>query len=262
MDNPPRSRNIEVDSYVARFKFLTNTDGEACAEMIELSEVRFRWHHDAALVLDIPKFEVKAGERIFLEGPSGCGKTTLLNVLGGVVVPENGSVKVNGTEITQLNSAKRDAFRADHIGIIFQMFNLIPYLSPIDNITLPCRFSRQRHAAAQKNSGSVEEEARRLLTQMQLPEDATKNFSAFELSTGQQQRVAAARALIGAPALIIADEPTSALDHDVRQTFINLLFNEITGTGTTLLFVSHAPDLAEQFDCRIKLSDINEANQK
>ncbi|MEE1550910.1 MAG: ATP-binding cassette domain-containing protein, partial [Nitrospinaceae bacterium] len=68
--------------------------------MIELSEVRFRWHRDAALVLDIPKFEVKAGERIFLEGPSGCGKTTLLNVLGGVVVPENGSVKVNGTEIT------------------------------------------------------------------------------------------------------------------------------------------------------------------
>ena len=88
------------------------------------------------------------------------------------------------------------------------------------------------------------------------------NFSSFELSTGQQQRVAAARALIGSPALIIADEPTSALDHDVRQTFIKLLFDEITGTGTTLLFVSHAPDLAEQFDRRIKLSDINEANQK
>ena len=178
-------------------------------------------------------------------------------------MPEIGSVKVNGTEFTQLNSAKRDAFRADHIGIIFQMFNLIPYLSPIENITLPCQFSRRRHTAAKKrNLGSVEEEARRLLTKMQLTEDAIMNFSSFELSTGQQQRVAAARALIGSPALIIADEPTSALDHDIRQNFIKLLFDEITGTGTTLLFVSHAPDLAEQFDRRIKLSDINEANQK
>ena len=231
--------------------------------MIELNEVRFRWHRAAPLVLEIPKFKVEAGERIFLEGPSGCGKTTLLNVLGGVVVPEIGSVKVTGTEFTQLNSAKRDAFRADHIGIIFQMFNLIPYLSPIENITLPCQFSRRRHTAAKKrNLGSVEEEARRLLTKMQLTEDAIMNFSSFELSTGQQQRVAAARALIGSPALIIADEPTSALDHDVRQTFIKLLFEEITGTGTTLLFVSHAPDLAEQFDRRIKLSDINEANLK
>ena len=143
------------------------------------------------------------------------------------------------------------------------MFNLIPYLSPIENITLPFQFSRRRHTAAKKrNLGSVEEEARRLLTKMQLTEDAIMNFSSFELSTGQQQRVAAARALIGSPALIIEDEPTSALDHDVRQTFIKLLFDEITGTGTTLLFVSHATDLAEQFDCRIKLSDINEANQK
>ena len=231
--------------------------------MIELNDIRFRWHREAPLVLEMPKFKVEAGERIFLEGPSGCGKTTLLNLLGGVVVPEIGSVKVNGAEFTKLSSAKRDAFRADHIGIIFQMFNLIPYLSPIENITLPCQFSRRRHTEAKKrNLGSVEEEARRLLTKMQLTEDAIMNFSSFELSTGQQQRVAAARALIGSPALIIADEPTSALDHDVRQTFINLLFNGITGTGTTLLFVSHAPDLAEQFDCRIKLSDINEANQK
>ena len=210
-----------------------------CATMIEMSEVRFRWHRLTPPILDIPEFKVSAGERVFLEGPSGCGKTTLLNILGGVVLPEKGSVKVNGAELTQLKSAKRDAFRADHIGIIFQMFNLIPYLSPIDNVELPCKFSQRRLKLALEKSNSVKEEAFRLLMKMQLPEDTIKNSPAFELSVGQQQRVAAARSLIGFPELIIADEPTSALDHDVRQTFLNLLFDEIADSGATLLLVSH-----------------------
>ena len=233
-----------------------------CATMIEMSEVRFRWHRLTPPILDIPEFKVSAGERVFLEGPSGCGKTTLLNILGGVVLPEKGSVKVNGAELTQLKSAKRDAFRADHIGIIFQMFNLIPYLSPIDNVELPCKFSQRRLKLALEKSNSVKEEAFRLLMKMQLPEDTIKNSPAFELSVGQQQRVAAARSLIGLPELIIADEPTSALDHDVRQTFLNLLFDEIADSGATLLLVSHDPGLACHFDRKIKLSDINEAVQK
>ena len=229
--------------------------------MIEFHDVQFRWHRDGPLLLDIPTFQVKTGQRVFLEGPSGSGKTTLLNILGGIALPEKGSIEVNGTDITRLRGAARDAFRADHIGIIFQMFNLIPYLSPVDNIILPCRFSKRRDAAARKKSNSAKEEARRLLNQMQLDKSADINSPAFELSIGQQQRVAAARSLIGSPALIIADEPTSALDNEIRQIFINLLFNEVADAEATLLFVSHDSSLAGYFDRCIKLPALNEANK-
>ena len=228
--------------------------------MIELGNVRFRWGSDAPLVLDIQKLNVNVGERVFLEGPSGSGKTTLLNILGGVALPEGGIVQVNGTDLTRLKSRARDAFRADHIGIIFQMFNLIPYLSPLENVKLACRFSRRRHALAASKSSNTEEEALRLLMRMQLNEAAIMHSPAFELSIGQQQRVAAARSLIGSPELIIADEPTSALDHDVRRVFIKLLFDEIADTGAPLVFISHDPSLADQFDRRIKLTDINKVH--
>jgi len=228
--------------------------------MIELSDVRFRWLPDAPLVLNIKSFQINSGERVFIQGPSGSGKTTLLSMLVGIAMPETGAVKINGTNLPQLKSAERDAFRAEHIGIIFQMFNLIPYLSSIENIILPCQFSQNRNAVAIGKSNNVESEARRLLSQLQLHDETTINSPAFGLSIGQQQRVAAARSLIGSPRLIIADEPTSALDLDVRQTFMNHLFHEVADTGTTLLFVSHDPNLAEQFDRHIKLSDINKVN--
>lgn len=228
--------------------------------MIELSDVRFRWHRNAPLLLDVPKLKIEEGERVFLEGPSGSGKTTLLNLLGGIVLPEEGYIEVSGTDLTQLTTAERDAFRADHIGIIFQMFNLIPYLSSLDNITLPCRLSRRRLIMARNKSLSPEEEALRLLMRMEI-EDATLISSpAFKLSIGQQQRVAAARSLIGSPKLIIADEPTSALDYDVRKVFIKLLFDEAAEFGSALLFVSHDLSLGQYFDRRIKLTQINRTN--
>ena len=228
--------------------------------MIELSDVRFRWHRSAPLLLDIPKLKIEDGERVFLEGLSGSGKTTLLNLLGGIVLPEEGYIEVSGTDLTQLTNAERDAFRADHIGIIFQMFNLIPYLSSLDNITLPCRLSRRRLIMARNKSLSPEEEALRLLMRMEI-EDATLISSpAFKLSIGQQQRVAAARSLIGSPKLIIADEPTSALDHGVRKVFVKLLFNEVAETGSTLLFASHDSSLGQHFDRQIKLTQINRLN--
>lgn len=226
--------------------------------MIQLRDVRFRWNREGPLLLDIPTFKVEAGEKIFLEGPSGSGKTSLLNILGAISSPEHGSVEVNGTDVTQLTGAARDSFRADHIGIIFQMFNLIPYLSPLDNIILPCRFSERRNTSAIERS-NVKEEGLRLLSHMQLNDVVNIDSPALELSVGQQQRVAAARSLIGSPELIIADEPTSALDHDIREVFLNLLFEEVANAGITLLFVSHDASLAGWFDRRIKLNDINEA---
>jgi putative ABC transport system ATP-binding protein len=225
--------------------------------MIALSEVRFRWLPTDPLVIDIAEFTVADGERVFLEGPSGSGKSTLLNLLGGTATPEQGEIRIDGTSLADLGLGARDAFRADRIGFIFQMFNLIPYLSLVDNVILPCRFSTRREQAARDKSGSVEAEARRLLQNMEIDVDAMANRPVAGLSTGQQQRVAVARSLIGAPRLIIADEPTSALDENARRSFMNLLFKEVADASATLLFVSHDVGLAADFDRRMAMSEIN-----
>lgn len=225
--------------------------------MISLSDVRFRWLPDDPPVIDIAEFAVADGERVFLEGPSGSGKSTLLGLLGGTATPEQGHIRIDGTSLTDLGKGARDAFRADRIGFIFQMFNLIPYLSVVDNVVLPCRFSSRRARAARDKSGSVEAEARRLLQNMEIDIDGLANRPVAGLSTGQQQRVAVARSLIGAPRLIIADEPTSALDRKVRRSFMALLFREVADAGATLLFVSHDPGLAADFDRRTSMSGIN-----
>lgn len=226
---------------------------------IELSDLRFRWSGSAPLVLDIPALNIARGERIFLRGPSGSGKTTLLNLLGGVMLPEAGQIGILGKEITALSASKRDSFRADNIGFIFQQFNLVPYLGLIENVTLPCRFSASRRENATA-SGSLDAEARRLLDAMQLDVQTLSQRPVATLSVGQQQRVAAARALIGAPDLIVADEPTSSIDTDARSAFLRLLFAEIGRTGATLVFVSHDSGLAGQFGRTIELGDINRAS--
>lgn len=228
------------------------------AAIIQLANVRFRWKTAGPDVLNIPEFNVVKGDRAFLRGPSGSGKTTLLNLLGGVTTPQTGSVQVMGTDLVALGGTKRDAFRADHIGFIFQLFNLVPYLGLIENVTLPCRFSRTRRDRATRNGG-LEAEAKRLLTHMHLDLDALQSRPVAELSVGQQQRVAAARALIGAPELIIADEPTSSIDTDARDAFLDLLFAEVNASGSTLLFVSHDPGLETRFETTVHLPDINKA---
>ena len=230
--------------------------------MIDLSNVRFRWLPSDVLLINIAKFAVVDGERVFLEGPSGSGKSTLLNLLGGVMVPEYGTVSIDGTDLTSLGQGARDSYRADQIGFIFQMFNLIPYLSLIDNVVLPCKFSTRRARVAQKKSGSVEEEARRLLRNMKIDPDTLGDRPVATLSAGHQQRVAVARSLIGSPQLIIADEPTSALDQNARQSFMSLLFKEVADVGATLLFVSHDTSLAADFDRRITMSEINGSGVK
>ncbi|HAL48527.1 MAG TPA: methionine ABC transporter ATP-binding protein [Dehalococcoidia bacterium] len=224
---------------------------------IRLSNVRYRWPSSPHPVIDIPSFEVARGERVFVRGPSGSGKTTLLNLLGGVAVPEAGTVTVLDTDIASLGGARRDAFRADHIGFIFQMFNLVPYLSIIENVVLPCRFSPLRQQRLAERGASLEDEARRLLEHMELAPDAHDGRGVAELSVGQQQRVAVARSLIGAPDIVIADEPTSALDADARRLFLDLLFREVEDARATLLFVSHDARLAQAFDRSLALADIN-----
>ena len=223
---------------------------------IDVSRLCFSWDsHDP--LLEIDRLQIKRGERIFIEGPSGSGKSTLLSLIAGVVTPQKGTIVINDKLISALSGADRDRFRADHIGFIYQMFNLIPYLSVVENVTLPCRFSLRRREKAAARSSSFDAEAMRLLKSLGLDGASVIKKPANELSVGQQQRVAAARALIGAPEIIIADEPTSSLDTDHRKAFIRLLFQECDSAETTLLFVSHDKTLSNIFDKTIRLADIN-----
>ena len=227
--------------------------------LIGIENVRFRWPHASADVLDIDSFQVIPAERIFVAGPSGSGKTTLLSLIGGVVAPQAGSVRILDTDIGRLGGPDRDVFRAAHIGFIFQMFNLIPYLPLIENVVLPCRFSPLRRRRAMMDSGSLEGEARRLMGHLGLDVDALIGRPVTNLSVGQQQRVAAARALIGRPELVVADEPTSSLDADARASFLKLLFDEVDAAAASLVFVSHDASLQPLFDRCVSLADINRA---
>ncbi len=226
--------------------------------VIDLSNILFSWG-SAKPVLDIPELVVHQGEKVFIRGPSGSGKTTLLGLLGGVLTPSAGQVRVLGTDLASLTPVQRDHFRARHVGFIFQMFNLIPYLSVVDNVTLPLSFARERLAAIQRSGLNPQQEAERLLGHLGLQDPVLLERPVTGLSIGQQQRVASARALIGSPELIIADEPTSALDFDTRSAFIRLLFNECEAVGSTLVFVSHDRSLESLFDRCLSLHDINRA---
>jgi putative ABC transport system ATP-binding protein len=229
--------------------------------IIRLDSLTFSWAAGQEILLDIAHLDIRTGEKLFIEGPSGSGKSTLLNLLAGVQVPQRGEVRILNLEMTTISSADRDRFRADHIGVIFQMFNLIPYLSIAENVTLPCRFSNRKLKNTTERSGGPLQEATRLLTALNLADPEMLRRPVTDLSVGQQQRVAAARALIGAPDIVIADEPTSSLDAAHREAFIKLLFQECEQAGTTLVFVSHDGSLARFFDRSLALQTINRASK-
>ena len=221
--------------------------------VVELDDVTFRWPGQASDTIAIDELVLGAGEHLFVRGAGGSGKTTLLNLLAGIHVPTSGQLRLLGTDVPGLSASGRDRFRADHIGVIFQQFNLLPYLSILENVTVSLAFSRRKRDRA-STSEQVNATARRLLTSLNLPEELHAAPVA-KLSVGQQQRVAVARALIGGPEILIADEPTSALDADNRDRFLDLLFHEAEAQGCTLIFVSHDPQLATRFDRMIELTE-------
>lgn len=225
--------------------------------VIDIKDLEFRWQASGETVLSLDTVRVDTGEHLFVEGPSGSGKSTLLSLLAGVTTAQSGSVRVLDRDLKRLGSVERDHFRADHIGYIFQMFNLIPYLSVVENVMLPCRFSVRRRDQALVRSNSLEAEARRLLGHLDMDHPELLGRAVTTLSVGQQQRVAAARALMGSPELLIADEPTSSLDADRRESFIRLLFDECRQAASTLVFVSHDAALERLFDRTINLAEIN-----
>lgn len=193
--------------------------------------------------LRIPGFSIKAGDTVFLEGDSGSGKSTLLNLMAGVLMPQAGRVNLMGKNLSQLSPGQCDALRVDHVGFLFQQFNLLGYLSVFDNVTLPCKFSKRRKHNAVQALGGVEKAAVYLLNNLGMGNCLEQSVAT--LSVGQQQRVAAARALIGKPDLIIADEPTSALDAGHQALFVELLLTQAAQQNTAVLLVSHDPQLAQ-----------------
>ena len=223
--------------------------------VIRMSDVRFVWPGRDAFSLAVDAFSLPAAKRILLIGPSGSGKSTFLSLICGIVAPQTGKIDILGTDITKLAASARDGFRAEHFGIIFQIFNLLPYGTVIDNVLLPLSFAPMRRKRA-TTKGRAEDEAVRLLTCLGLEPHLTRGPSAANLSVGQQQRVAAARALIGSPEIIVADEPTSALDRNRQAAFLDLLFTQVSDAGATLIMVSHDETLAGRFDEVMRLETI------
>lgn len=213
---------------------------------LQISGLRFRWPGQSQDLLDIPTLDLASGKSLLIQGDSGCGKSTLLSLAAGVLLPSAGRVSLLGQDWQALGPSQREQWRADHIGYLFQQFNLLPYLSAIDNVLLPCRLSSRRR----QRSGQPRRQAEQLLAELDLDAKLWTRPAA-RLSVGQQQRVAAARALIGQPELVIADEPTSALDERRRDAFMRLLLTQCQRAGSALLFVSHDRSLQSLFDASL-----------
>ena len=219
---------------------------------IEINTLSYAYELDKS-ILSIPQWSLGQGDRVFLYGDSGSGKTTLLNLLCGILTPSNGSIVLFGEDIATMTNRQRDTFRAQHIGVVFQQFNLIPYLTVFKNIQLAAYFARtSRHQTQQ-----LLPRAESLINTLGLPNDVLHK-QVNQLSVGQQQRVAIARALINQPKLLLVDEPTSALDASARDAFMQLLMRICEADQTSLIFVSHDAGLGEYFDRKVDLTQLNE----
>ena len=195
-------------------------------------------------VLDNVGLDIQSGEFFVILGKSGSGKSTLLNLLSGIDKPDSGRICIDNTEITAMNERQQTLFRRDHIGIIFQFFNLIPTLTVLENITLPAELQGL-------NRKRVEDTGRALLERVGLA-DRADTFP-DKLSGGEQQRVAIARALVQEPALVLADEPTGNLDEETGQKVLQLLLELTKEAGKTLIMATHNPEIVPLADrvCRI-----------
>jgi ABC-type lipoprotein export system ATPase subunit len=197
-------------------------------------------------ILDIPGFQLRRGEQMVLVGPSGCGKTTMLHVIAGIRRADTGSIRIAGTDITTLSEAGRDRFRAAKIGYIFQTFNLLPGFTALENVLLGMTFARGRRDP---------QRAKMLLDRVGL--SARTSHKPAALSVGEQQRVAVARALANRPALILADEPTANVDRAHQNQIVELIREICREESIGLLMVSHAQEVADQFERVDRLDQIN-----
>ncbi|TDF41743.1 ABC transporter ATP-binding protein [Alteromonadaceae bacterium M269] len=222
---------------------------------IEIKDLQFDYtKNDQTPLIDIPDWTVKSGEHVFLYGASGSGKSTFLNLLGGILKAQKGTIDIIGQTFSSMSQSKRDKFRAKHIGVVFQQFNLIPYLSILENLSLV------RQKASRESKTQFKERVDILMTRLYLPTSALHE-RADRLSVGQRQRVAIMRALINMPELIIADEPTSSLDSDSRDAFMKLLIDLCSEHNSTLVFVSHDQSLKHYFKNHLNINELNRSTK-
>ena len=208
-----------------------------------LETLGLEYHYQQGKKIVFPDIGLKRGQRLLISGFSGCGKTTLLSLIAGALKLQAGDIKFDGINYSTMSSLLLDQFRADHIGYIFQTLNLIPFLSVSENIALGVRFSQSRKSKV----SNLNQEVVRLVSSLGLEREALK-IPVSRLSVGQQQRVAAARALIGKPDLILADEPTSALDSDTTKKFLNEVMETFDSNKQAIIMVSHHASIAPYSD--------------
>jgi len=220
--------------------------------VVSVQNLIFHYGAGEAPILKIPEWSVRPAERVFLHGPSGAGKSTLLNLLAGILLPNSGSIEILEKKINTMRGSQRDKWRARHIGVVFQQFNLIPYQNALNNIKLAAEFTGK--------AANADKRAHQLLDALGI-ESHLFTLPSARLSIGQQQRVAIARAMINEPELLIVDEPTSALDSKNRDAFMSLLLDQVEQHQTALVFVSHDLSLAEAFPRSESLIDINQASE-
>ena len=223
-------------------------------ELIDLKKQYVGPDGSVVPVIDIGRFALSDGEQVALVGSSGSGKTTLLHMIAGILTPDSGQVsfKLNGNpvDVTKLSEADRDVFRGAHIGYIFQTHHLLPGFTAMENVLLGMSFTGRAADPAW---------ARHLLEEVGLGQRL--HYKPEKLSVGQQQRVAVARALANRPKLVLADEPTGALDPKNAQAVLDLIRALCTEVGASLLLVSHDPQISQQFQRVVSLSELNRASR-
>ena len=212
-----------------------------------LHNIQFSWPKQLTPLFEIDSLNLPQGQTLFIGGPSGCGKSSLLSLITGIQVAKQGTCCVLGVALNELSSSQRDRFRGERLGLIFQQFNLLPFLTVQENIELPSKLFASRHSKSTQLYGSVQRHTDILCDALHLSHNLRQR-QAHLLSVGEQQRVAAARALLGCPELIVADEPTSALDEENKVDFLNLLLTTAKAQNSSVVTVSHDMRIANQFD--------------
>ena len=222
--------------------------------LIKIKDLEYKALNNSNFSLKIRNFKLNKSESLLIYGDSGAGKSTFLNLISGALNFNKGEINILGTAVSKISSSQKDIIRGDHFGIVFQTFNLLPYLTVKNNILLGKAYSKK------KELKSNNEDVKALMDKLALNYEELIDRKAYELSIGQQQRVAVARALIGKPEIILADEPTSALDSNSQKEFINLLFKSLDDNEHGLIMVSHDNKLSKKFKTVKNINEICEIN--
>ena len=219
---------------------------------LNIEDLFFQWDKKNKFSLKIKKLSIEKNKKVIMFGESGSGKSTLLNLISGILCSVSGKIVIKNKVINNLPQNKKDKFRANNIGVIFQQFNILEYISPIQNILLPCYFTNFK----KNNKHYFYDRAFELGNRLGLKKNTLLQKNSKQLSVGQKQRVAILRAIINKPFLILADEPTSALDNKNKLIFLDLLMNVCDSEKVTLLTVSHDTSLKKYFNSFVHLESL------